>query len=603
MEHMSRTETNGLPSFAHDLQILLVDHDTLSLMCIASMLEQYSFKVTTTEMASVALSMITEQKDDYKLVMANINMPDMDSLSFLRVLHKKEIPVIFMSSEMNVYVAKKALAEGACFFLEKPISLEDLKSMWQHVYRKIRTPRKYKHKPNCGTKMNSGKDCQGIKINEAGDVLRPPLGGVKRNEAGGECSLATGHALDIDKQNTCTLTCKAQGASGIKRPTDDKEEQEQVNRDSNGTTGDKKHRTVWTPELHLKFTAALSALGDLKSRPKAILKMMNVPNITVRQVASHLQKYKNQVQRIRGTDTTSLPSSLSRLSNCINRNEFPPAKQSSLVCQYDQRTSSFGVQGNTAQLDAPNSLITSPIPVAGFNNHDYRRQNLYSGHTILSHYTNHHTNNPSEFYLRTQGQFQNLNQIRETSSFGYGAGMNEIMNQQPLGIEENSFRTSESHFPSMNYITPEAAASPYISGNTFQVPNEPSVMNQEQYYTSSLTGPFDSQNQNQFSTEGARLTTEVLELVPEQIASGNATNPNKFPADFNDGSQKLDTTAGEASSPNENQPLSEYDELLKLLEEDPQEASCVGSVPNAGDADRYCEWLRETLLENSTDPL
>lgn len=50
--------------------------------------------VTTTEMASVALSMITEQKDDYKLVMANINMPDMDSLSFLRVLHKKEIPVI-----------------------------------------------------------------------------------------------------------------------------------------------------------------------------------------------------------------------------------------------------------------------------------------------------------------------------------------------------------------------------------------------------------------------------------------------------------------------------------------------------------------------------
>lgn len=164
---------------------------------------------------------------------------------------------------MNVNVAKKALAEGACFFLEKPISLEDLKSMWQHVYRKIRTPRKYKHKPNCGTKMNSGKDYQGIKINEAGDVLRPPLGGVKRNEAGGECSLATGHALDIDKQNTCTLTCKAQGASGIKRPIDDKEEQEEGNRDSNGTTGDKKHRAVWTPELHLKFTAALSALGDL----------------------------------------------------------------------------------------------------------------------------------------------------------------------------------------------------------------------------------------------------------------------------------------------------------------------------------------------------
>ncbi|KAM1299710.1 hypothetical protein EV2_011422 [Malus domestica] len=53
--------------------------------------------------------------------MANISMPDKHGFSFLRVLHKIKIPVIFMSSEVNINVAKKALAEGACFFLQKPI--------------------------------------------------------------------------------------------------------------------------------------------------------------------------------------------------------------------------------------------------------------------------------------------------------------------------------------------------------------------------------------------------------------------------------------------------------------------------------------------------
>lgn len=50
--------------------------------------------VTTTQQASVALSMIREQKDHYELVMANINMPDIDILSFLHVLFENEIPVV-----------------------------------------------------------------------------------------------------------------------------------------------------------------------------------------------------------------------------------------------------------------------------------------------------------------------------------------------------------------------------------------------------------------------------------------------------------------------------------------------------------------------------
>ncbi|KAM1214439.1 hypothetical protein ACFX2I_010979 [Malus domestica] len=335
------------------------------------------------------------------------------------------------------------------------------------------------------------------------------------------------------------------------------------NKDYNGSSEDRRCRTIWTPELHLKFTAALSALGDQNAHPKSILKWMNVPNITLRQVASHLQKYRKQVQEIKEAGRTSLPS-LSRPYSWNSRNEFPPARKTSLICRpYEQGTSTFGVQGNPAQLTTPNSFTRVS---------DYRSQNPYSEHSVMSHNTNHQSESLFDFYLRTHGKFQNLDQIIETNSFTLGAGMNEIEKRNhPLGLEETRFKVSKTTLPSTNYMTPEFA-SPHISANTFRLPNASTSMNQAQsycpastapfhaqnqnnsrkitgttevgmnqahYYTPTPTTPINFQNQNHFSAEVSG-TTEVLEVGPEHIASGNAANAanaETFPADFNGGSQ------------------------------------------------------------------
>ncbi|KAB2603881.1 hypothetical protein D8674_042954 [Pyrus ussuriensis x Pyrus communis] len=566
MEDMSPKESNGLPSFARYLRILVVDHDTLPLMSTASRLKKYSFKVTTTALASVALSMIREQKDHYDLVMANISMPDKHRFSFLRVLHKNKIPVIFMSSEVNINVAKKALAEGACFFLQKPISLEDLKNVWQHVYRKVRNPRKDTHKPNCAKK-----------IDKAGNVLRLPTGGIRIHEVGGVCRPTAVHDLCLDAQNTRSLRCKSgkvrrgegnrqrelqcshaeqqiatenhtKGAFGIKRPVDDKEEQEKAkkvrlnieqtvsgstnkdeegkeNKDCNGSSEDRRYRTIWTPELHLKFTAALRALGYQNARPKSILKWMNVPNITLRQVASHLQKYRKQVQEIQEAGTTRLPS-LSRPYSWNSRNEFPPARKTSLICRpYEQGTSTFGVQGNPAQLMTPNSFTRFS---------DYRRQNPYSEHTVMSHNANHQSESLYDFYLRTHGKFQNLDQIIETNGFTLGAGMNEIERNQPLGLEEIMFKASERNLQSTNYMTPEFG-SPYIPANTFQVLNASVSMNQAQNYCPEPTAPFNAQNQDHFSAEATRTAEVGLNqaqfYAPAPTTPINSQNQSHFSAE------------------------------------------------------------------------
>ncbi|KAM1326689.1 hypothetical protein ACFX14_011205 [Malus domestica] len=293
------------------------------------------------------------------------------------------------------------------------------------------------------------------------------------------------------------------------------------NKDYNGSSEDRRCRTIWTPELHLKFTAALSALGDQNARPKSILKWMNVPNITLPQVASHLQKYRKQVQEIQEAGTTSLPS-LSRPYSWNSRNEFPPARKTSLICRpYEQGTSTFGVQGNPAQLTTPNSFTRVS---------DYRSQNPYSEHTVMSHNTNHQSESLFDFYLRTHGKFQNLDQIIETNSFTLGAGMNEIEKRNhPLGLEETRFKRRP--LPSIPII--RTTFFPEITGTT-EV-----GMNQSHYYTPTPTTPINFQNQNHFSAEVSG-TTEVLEVGPEHIVSGNAANAanaETFPADFNGGSQ------------------------------------------------------------------
>ncbi|KAM1541203.1 hypothetical protein EV2_011424 [Malus domestica] len=117
--------------------------------------------------------------------------------------------------------------------------------------------------------------------------------------------------------------------------------------------------------------------------------------------------------------------------------------------------------------------------------------------------------------------------------------MNEIEKRNhPLGLEETRFKVSKTTLPSTNYMTPEFA-SPHISANTFRLPNASTSMNQAQSYCPASTAPFHAQNQNNSRTEVSG-TTEVLEVGPEHIVSGNAANAanaETFPADFNGGSQ------------------------------------------------------------------
>ncbi|KAI5557311.1 hypothetical protein BDE02_18G094900 [Populus trichocarpa] len=249
--------------FPVGMRVLAVDDDPICLKVLENLLRKCQYEVTTTNQAVTALEMLRENRNKYDLVISDVNMPDMDGFKLLELVGlEMDLPVIMLSSHGDKEFVFKGITHGAVDYLLKPVRLEELKNIWQHV---IRRKKWYPQDQNGSPNQDKGGDGAGE----------------------GEQVTSTGSADQNGKVNR------------KRKDQDEEEEGEGEDGNDNEESGNqKKPRVVWSVELHQKFVSAVNQLGLDKAVPKKILDLMNVDGLTRENVASHLQKFRLYLKRL-----------------------------------------------------------------------------------------------------------------------------------------------------------------------------------------------------------------------------------------------------------------------------------------------------------------
>ncbi|KAJ6296197.1 hypothetical protein OIU78_024102 [Salix suchowensis] len=244
--------------FPVGMRVLAVDDDPICLKVLENLLRKCQYEVTTTNQAVTALELLRENRNKYDLVISDVNMPDMDGFKLLELVGlEMDLPVIMLSSHGDKEFVYKGITHGAVDYLLKPVRLEELKNIWQHVIRRKKWyPQDQNRSPNRDKGGDgAGEGEQGATSNGSGD----------------------------------------QNGKGNRKRKDQDEEDEGEGEDGNENEesgNQKKPRVVWSVELHQKFVSAVNQLGLDKAVPKKILDLMNVDGLTRENVASHLQKFR-----------------------------------------------------------------------------------------------------------------------------------------------------------------------------------------------------------------------------------------------------------------------------------------------------------------------
>ncbi|XP_040380957.1 two-component response regulator ORR22 isoform X2 [Oryza brachyantha] len=251
--------------FPVGMRVLAVDDDPVCLKVLETLLRRCQYHVTSTNQAITALKLLRENRDMFDLVISDVHMPDMDGFKLLELVGlEMDLPVIINGETKTVM---KGITHGACDYLLKPVRIEELRNIWQHVVR-----RKFGNRER--NNLDISKDCN-----------KPPTADTEHGP----------------NQPTCGSSDQNERVSKKRKEVHSEEDEEGDDNDfqeNDEPSAAKKPRVVWSVELHRKFVAAVNQLGIDKAVPKRILELMNVEKLTRENVASHLQKYRLYLKRL-----------------------------------------------------------------------------------------------------------------------------------------------------------------------------------------------------------------------------------------------------------------------------------------------------------------
>lgn len=142
------------------------------------------------------------------------------------------VPVL--SAHSDTELVMKGVTHGACDYLLKPVRIEELKNIWQHVIRRKKIDSKDQINSLTEDKTYHGNGDGGQRVTSTGDADQ---------------------SSRLDKKR--------------KEQNEDEEEDDEDNEPENeDASTQKKPRVVWSVELHRKFVVAVNQLGLESESPE-----------------------------------------------------------------------------------------------------------------------------------------------------------------------------------------------------------------------------------------------------------------------------------------------------------------------------------------------
>ncbi|KAE8689756.1 Two-component response regulator-like APRR7 [Hibiscus syriacus] len=120
--------------------VLLVENDDSTRHVVTALLRNCCYDVIEAANVLQAWKILEDLTNHIDLILAEVGIPSLSGLVLLSKImsHKtrKNVPVIMMSSQDSMNLVFKCLSKGAVDFLVKPVRKNELKNLWQHVWRR-----------------------------------------------------------------------------------------------------------------------------------------------------------------------------------------------------------------------------------------------------------------------------------------------------------------------------------------------------------------------------------------------------------------------------------------------------------------------------------
>ncbi|XP_076960788.1 two-component response regulator-like APRR7 isoform X2 [Bidens hawaiensis] len=129
-------------SFLHvrSIKVMLVENDDSTRHIVTALLRNCNYEVIEAANGLQAWKILEDLSIHIDIVLTEVIMPSLSGIGLLcKIMShqtRKSIPVIMMSSHDSMGLVFKCLSKGAADFLLKPIRKNELKNLWQHVWRR-----------------------------------------------------------------------------------------------------------------------------------------------------------------------------------------------------------------------------------------------------------------------------------------------------------------------------------------------------------------------------------------------------------------------------------------------------------------------------------